>query len=68
MALKEYLWRGNTWQFEESDAPSDAVPVEAEAKRARAASSKKAATPKDKAKPPAKNKKRRTPTSKKAGA
>lgn len=26
--LKEYTWRGGTWQFEESEAPKDAVPVE----------------------------------------
>ena len=25
--LREYLWRGSTWQFEEADAPADAVPV-----------------------------------------
>ena len=59
MALKEYWWRGNTWQFEESEAPFDAVPVVAEAKKARTAAS-------NKAKAPAKNKKRRTPTAKKA--
>ena len=29
MALKEYSWRGNTWQFEESEAPADAVPLKA---------------------------------------
>ena len=27
MALKEYAWRGHTFQFEESEAPVDAVLV-----------------------------------------
>lgn len=31
MALIEYEWRGQTWQFDEADAPADAVPVEAAA-------------------------------------
>jgi len=26
--LKEYVWRGYTWQFEESEAPHDAVLLE----------------------------------------
>ena len=50
MALKEYKWRGSTWQFEEDDAPSDAVPVTA-AKRRKAPN--KAAKPADKAAKPA---------------
>lgn len=25
--LKEYIWRGTTWQFEETEAPKDAVLV-----------------------------------------
>lgn len=44
--LKEYEWRGSTWQFEESQAPKDAVPV-------------KAADTASKAKEPQKNKERR---------
>lgn len=28
MALREYEWRGQTWQFDEDAAPADAVPVE----------------------------------------
>ena len=31
MALIEYEWRGQTWQFDEADAPADAVPVESAA-------------------------------------
>ena len=31
MALSEYMWRGRTWQFEESEAPADAVPVQRKA-------------------------------------
>ena len=34
MALREYKWRGYTWQFDEEDAPPDAVPVEKAAKPA----------------------------------
>ena len=26
--LKEYVWRGSTWQFDEKDAPKGAVPVD----------------------------------------
>lgn len=53
MALKEYRWRGNTWQFDESDAPADAVPVEApKAKAARPSGNKRAATPANKAATP----------------
>lgn len=29
MALKEYAWRGTTWQFEEGKQPADAVEVAA---------------------------------------
>lgn len=25
--LKKYIWRGTTWQFEEKEAPKDAIPV-----------------------------------------
>ena len=50
MALREYKWRGSTWQFEDGDAPSDAVLV-TEAKRRKA--SNKAAKPADKAAKPA---------------
>ncbi|MDY5662760.1 MAG: hypothetical protein SPG07_09165 [Coriobacteriales bacterium] len=35
MALREYKWRGSTWQFEDGDAPGDATPV-TEAKRRKA--------------------------------
>mgnify|MGYP006872989336 CR=1 FL=1 len=59
MALRNYSWRGNTWQFEESEAPDGAVPVEAE-RRERPAESKKAATP-NKARRTA-NKSRKTAT------
>ena len=31
MALKEYEWRGHTWQFEEGEQPRDARPVEPKA-------------------------------------
>lgn len=34
MALKEYSWRGGTWQFEEGQQPSDAVEVKPAAKAA----------------------------------
>lgn len=50
MALKEYKWRGSTWQFDDADAPGDAVPVTA-AKRRKAPN--KAAKPSDKAEKPA---------------
>ena len=63
MALKEYVWRGNTWQLEEKEAPADAVPVEVNRKVTRTAKSQKKATP-NKAKVPAANKKRRTPSKK----
>lgn len=49
MALKEYIWRGHTWRFEESEAPEGAVPVtRPAAKSRRPAANKKAATPRDK--------------------
>ena len=62
MALKEYAWRGYTWQFEETEAPSDAVLLDVAARTSNAASSKKAATPKPsiKAATPASNKRRST--------
>lgn len=28
--MKNYIWKGKQFQFEESKAPADAVPVEAE--------------------------------------
>lgn len=31
MALKQYAWRNLTWQFEESEAPEDAVLIEEKA-------------------------------------
>ena len=42
--LKEYIWRGTTWQFEESEAPEGAVLVE----KAKKPAAKKAA-PRNKA-------------------
>ncbi len=50
MALKNYEWRGYTWQFEESEAPPDAVPVE---KAAKPAADKAAKAPANKARKPA---------------
>lgn len=53
MALKEYRWRGNTWQFDEADAPADAVPVEApKPKAAKPAGNKRAASAANKARTP----------------
>lgn len=48
MALKEFHWRGHTWQFEESEAPADAIPVQAKAKPA----ANKARKPVNKARAP----------------
>ena len=53
MALKEYVWNGHTWQFEETEAPEGAVLVE-----------RKAATAQNKARKPAN--KARSPRAKKA--
>lgn len=50
MALKNYRWRGFTWQFEESEAPADAVPVEQKA--AKPAADKAAKAPTNKARAP----------------
>lgn len=50
MALMNYEWRGFTWQFEESEAPADAVSVEQKAAKPAA----------DKAAKPAANKARTT--------
>lgn len=55
MALKNYRWRGFTWQFAEGEQPADAVPVEEKAAKPAA----------DKARKPAANK-ARTPRAKKA--
>lgn len=55
MALKEYRWRGFTWQFAEGEQPEDAVPVEKAAKPAE-----------NKAEKPAANKSRSRAASKKA--
>ena len=41
--LKEYIWRGTTWQFEESEAPKGAVLVE------KAKTAAKKAAPRNKA-------------------
>ena len=37
MALKEYEWNGRTYRFEESEAPADAKPVQAEQVKAKQA-------------------------------
>lgn len=49
MALKEYVWRGHTFQFEESEAPADAVLLKAEKPANKAAKpANKARTPRTK--------------------
>ena len=50
MALKEYNWNGRTWQFEEADAPADAVPVEQKA--GKPAADKAAKAPANKSRAP----------------
>lgn len=50
MALKEYEWRGGTWQFEEREAPADAKPVE-RTPAPKPARAKAAARPANKAAP-----------------
>jgi hypothetical protein len=47
MALKNYKWRGYTWQFAEGEQPADAVPVDEKA--AKPASDKAAKAPANKA-------------------
>jgi hypothetical protein len=47
MALKNYKWRGYTWQFAEGEQPADAVPVDEKA--AKPASNKAAKAPANKA-------------------
>lgn len=42
MALNEYKWRGYTWQFEESEAPADAKPVQAKQAKAPANKARRA--------------------------
>jgi len=60
--LREYSWRGNTWQFEESEAPADAVPIDRRKATPASKPSRKVSTPKktrkpaDKAAKPADNK------------
>lgn len=49
MALKEYVWRGGTWQFEEGRQPADAVEVVA---KAAAVPAKAAPRPRNKARTP----------------
>lgn len=51
MALKEYYWRGNTWQFDEADAPADAV-LKTPEKAAKAPADKRKSTPANKARTP----------------
>ena len=46
MALLEYQWRGNTWQFDEAEAPADAVPLTRRPKAPASKPSRKVATPK----------------------
>ena len=53
--LREYRWRGNTWQFEEAEAPEGAVLLVPERPR-RSGGSRKAATPKKNKSTSAKNK------------
>lgn len=53
--LREYKWRGNTWQFEEAEAPEGAVLLVPERPR-RSGGSRKAATPKKNKSTSAKNK------------
>ena len=71
MALKEYRWRGNTWQFDEAEAPAEAVPVEAKAARELLDKARqpldKARKPSDKARKPSPSRARaRKPSSGKA--
>jgi hypothetical protein len=47
MALKNYKWRGYTWQFAEGEQPADAVPVDEKA--AKPASNKAVKAPANKA-------------------
>lgn len=56
--LKEYAWRGNTWQFDDATVPSDAVEIDPITRkpvaRKEARPANKAAKPADKsAKAPA---------------
>ncbi|MDO5049995.1 MAG: hypothetical protein Q4D87_08965 [Actinomycetaceae bacterium] len=57
--LKEYFWRGGTWQFDERDAPADAVlksdadAVEAEADAVEGEPVVKGRKPANKARTPA---------------
>lgn len=46
--LKEYEWRGSTWQFEETQAPKDAEPI-VPVKAVKPARNKAAAKPPTKA-------------------
>ena len=50
MALKVYEWRGFKWQFDEADAPADAVPVEQKA--GKPAADKAAKAPANKSRAP----------------
>ena len=64
--LREYQWRGHTWQFDDADAPADAVPLTPRKASPSKAPSRKVATPKsatvkDKSAAPAKNKRARKP-------
>lgn len=42
MALKIYEWQGRTWQFEESEAPAGAKPVQAKQAKAPANKARRA--------------------------
>lgn len=54
MALKVYEWRGYNWQFEEKDAPADAVLVEEKSTKPAADKAAKPATNKSRARAAAK--------------
>lgn len=46
--LREYTWRGGTWQFDEDERPEGAVPVEEARPKARKAKTKERAPGADK--------------------
>lgn len=50
MALKEYLWRGTTWQIDDKDLPRypGAVPVTAPPKEKKRTTANKSRRPKNK--------------------
>lgn len=46
--LREYVWRGTTWQFDDRDAPEGAVPVDGRKPKGRPAKTKERAPAADK--------------------